>query len=408
MGHSLKVDGCAPQAYGNDVGRLLPTSAFGISGTMIITLAKKNLLHDLVRLAVTVLGIAFSVVLIAVQAGLFLGFEQMVSVVIDHVKADIVIMPKATENFDDVSILSGEERYQALGVSGVGRVERLVVTGAEWRKPGGGSRSVMVLGSDPRTGSLAPWNISPSDAERLTTPGSVIVDTTYADDLGVHARGDVAQIDGQPARVVGFTTGIRSFTTAPYVFTALDQAQSYQNSTGDRVAYLLVTVSPGADIEAVRNELAARIPAAKVLTLGAFRQENFHYWLFTTGAGGALLVGVIVGLLVGCAIVGQTLFSTTKDHLPEFATLRALGAPSRLIQKVILWQAAMSGIAGYIVGAVILAVVVGATRATAMHVVVTPLMAAVLFFITLVMCAVAAQAAILKVNKIDPATVFAR
>ena len=408
MGHSLKVDGCAPQAYGNDVGRLPPTSAFGISGTMIITLAKKNLLHDLVRLAVTVLGIAFSVVLIAVQAGLFLGFEQMVSVVIDHVKADIIIMPKATENFDDVSILSGEERYQALGVSGVGRVERLVVTGAEWRKPGGGSRSVMVLGSDPRTGSLAPWNISPADAAGLTTPGSVIVDTTYADDLGVHERGDVAQIDGQPARVVGFTSGIRSFTTAPYVFTALDQAQSYQNSTGDRVAYLLVTVSPGADIEAVRNELVARIPAAKVLTLGAFRQENFHYWLFTIGAGGALLVGVIVGLLVGCAIVGQTLFSTTKDHLPEFATLRALGAPSRLIQKVILWQAAMSGIAGYIVGAVILAVVVGATRATAMHVVVTPLMAAVLFFITLVMCAVAAQAAILKVNKIDPATVFAR
>ena len=374
---------------------------------MIITLAKKNLLHDPVRLVVTVAGIAFSVVLIAVQAGLFLGFEQMVSVVIDHVAADIIIMPKATENFDDVSVLSGEERYQALGVNGVGRVERLVVTGAEWRKPDGGTRSVMLLGSDPRTGSLAPWNVSPSDAARLITPGSVIVDTTYTDDLGVNQRGDVAQIDGKPARVVGFTTGIRSFTTAPYVFTALDQAQSYQNA-GDAVAYLLVTVSPGADIETVQSELAARVPTAKVMTLSAFRTQNFHYWLFTTGAGGALLVGVILGLLVGCAIVGQTLFATTKDHLPEFATLRALGAPSRLIQKVILWQAAMSGAAGYIVGAVIVALVVTGTQATAMSVVVTPLMAGALFFVTLVMCAIAAQAAIFKVNKIDPATVFAR
>jgi putative ABC transport system permease protein len=386
---------------------MLSTSAFDISGTMIITLAKKNLLHDPVRLVVTVAGIAFSVVLIAVQAGLFLGFEQMVSVVIDHVAADIIIMPKATENFDDVSVLSGEERYQALGVNGVGRVERLVVTGAEWRKPDGGTRSVMLLGSDPRTGSLAPWNVSPSDAARLITPGSVIVDTTYTDDLGVNQRGDVAQIDGKPARVVGFTTGIRSFTTAPYVFTALDQAQSYQNA-GDAVAYLLVTVSPGADIETVQSELAARVPTAKVMTLSAFRTQNFHYWLFTTGAGGALLVGVILGLLVGCAIVGQTLFATTKDHLPEFATLRALGAPSRLIQKVILWQAAMSGAAGYIVGAVIVALVVTGTQATAMSVVVTPLMAGALFFVTLVMCAIAAQAAIFKVNKIDPATVFAR
>jgi putative ABC transport system permease protein len=375
---------------------------------MIITLAKKNLLHDPIRLAVTVAGIAFSVVLIAVQAGLFLGFERMVSVVIDHIAADIVIMPKATENFDDVSVLSGEERYRALGVQGVERVERLVVTGAEWRKPDGGSRSVMLLGSDPRAGNLAPWNIAPSDAERLITPGSVIVDTTYADDLGVNQRGDVAQIEGQPARVVGFTTGIRSFTTVPYVFTALDQAQSYQGSTGDRVAYLLVTVSPGAGIETVQSALAAQLPMAKVLTLSAFRKENFHYWLFTTGAGGALLIGVILGLLVGCAIVGQTLFSTTKDHLPEFATLRALGAPARLIQKVILWQAAMSGAAGYIVGAVIVGLIVAGTQATAMSVVVTPPMAGALLLVTLAMCAVAAQAAILKVNKIDPATVFAR
>jgi putative ABC transport system permease protein len=305
-------------------------------------------------------------------------------------------------------VLSGEERYQALGVPGVQRVERLVVTGAEWRKPGGGTRSVMLLGSDPRTESLAPWNISRSDAERLTTPRSVIIDSTYADDLGVLQRGDVAQIDGQPARVVGFTTGIRSFTTIPYVFTSLDQARSSQNSTGDKVAYLLVTVSPGADIEAARRDLVGRIPAAKVMTLKAFRTQNFHYWLFTTGAGGALLIGVLLGLLVGCAIVGQTLFSTTKDHLPEFATLRALGAPSRLIQQVILWQAAMSGVAGYVVGAVIVTLVVVGTQSTAMHVVVTPLMAGVLFLVTLVMCAVAAQAAILKVNKIDPATVFAR
>lgn len=377
---------------------------------MIVTLAKRNLLHEPGRLAVTLVGIAFSVVLIAVQAGLFFGFERMVSVVLDHVDRDmdIIIMPKATENFDDVSILSGEERYRALGVQGVERVERLVVTGAEWRKPDGGSRSVMLLGADPRTSTLAPWNIPPDEAKRLTTPGAVIVDTTYAEDLGVSRVGDVTQIEGQTARVVGFTSGIRSFTTVPYVFTALDQAQAYQGSTGDKVAYLLVDVRPGANVEAVLGDLATRIPNAKVMRLGDFRTQNFHYWLFTTGAGGALLVGVLIGLLVGCAVVGQTLFATTKDHLAEFATLRALGAPAALIKQVILWQAAMSGVAGYIAGAALLVLVVVGTRATAMSIVVTPWVAAGLFVATIVMCAVAALAAIMKVNKIDPATVFAR
>jgi putative ABC transport system permease protein len=107
-------------------------------------------------------------------------------------------------------------------------------------------------------------------------------------------------------------------------------------------------------------------------------------------------------------VVGHTLFATTKDHLPEFATLRALGGSAGLIKKVILWQAAMSGIAGYIVGGVLVMLVVAATRATSMSIVVTPQMAAGLFLVTVVMCAIAALAAILKVNKIDPATVFTR
>ena len=215
---------------------------------MIFTLAKRNLLHEPGRLAGYTCGhCVFSCADRRAGRGFFSassGWFRLCSIMSS---ADIIIMPKATENFDDVSVLSGEERYQALGVQGVERVERLVVTGAEWRKPDGGTRSVMLLGSDPRTGMLVPWNIAADEAKRLTTPGAVIVDTTYAEDLGVYRQGDVAQIEGQTARVVGFTRGIRSFTTVPYVFTALDQAQSYQGSTGDRVAYLLVTVSPGAE-----------------------------------------------------------------------------------------------------------------------------------------------------------------
>jgi putative ABC transport system permease protein len=68
----------------------------------------------------------------------------------------------------------------------------------------------------------------------------------------------------------------------------------------------------------------------------------------------------------------------------------------------------MSGVAGYIVGGALVSLVVIATQATAMSIVVTPPMAVGLFFVTVIMCAVAALAAILKVNKIDPATVFAR
>ncbi|MEW5323965.1 FtsX-like permease family protein, partial [Geobacillus thermoleovorans] len=74
------------------------------------------------------------------------------------------------------------------------------------------------------------------------------------------------------------------------------------------------------------------------------------YWLKQTGAGAALDAGKLLGLIVGIVIVAQTLYSSTKDHINEFATLRALGAGAGYIVKVILIQAILSGLIGYTLG----------------------------------------------------------
>ena len=81
-----------------------------------------------------------------------------------------------------------------------------------------------------------------------------------------------------------------------------------------------------------------------------FRKRSLDRWLFETGAGAALITGAALGLIVGVVIVAQTLYSSTKDHLNEFATLRALGASASYIIKVILMQAMLSALIGYVLG----------------------------------------------------------
>src|SRR5262249_34113965 len=157
---------------------------------------------------------------------------------------------------------------------------------------------------------------------------------------------------------------------APYVFTSLERARTALVAAPDQASYLLVRLTPGADAAAVRRELAARLASVDVLTPAEFASRSLSHWLFSTGARAALPGGALLAVVVGIVIVAQPLYASTKDHLPEFATLRALGSSTGYINKVILVQALVSGTIGYIIAVGCALVVVVATADTALPMVV--------------------------------------
>lgn len=376
---------------------------------MILTLAIKNLFHDRIRLAVTLVGILFSVVLVSVQLGLYYGARKMIVAMVDNANTDLWVTAYGAKSFEEGGVLlTQKDRHAVLSVPGVVSAVPLIVNFAEWRKPGGGSTSVIVVGMNSDDNGLRPWNLISGDEAAISEPGGVAVDRTYLDDLGVIGVGDIAQVDQGRVRVTAITEGIRSFTMAPFVFTTLSRARTLQGLPADSFSYLLVKLAPGTDVARARSAIASRLDDREVLTTSEFRDRSLKQWLFSTGAGVALIGGALLGLLVGTVIVAQTLYSSTKDHLTEFATLRALGSSSGYIHRVILTQAAFSAIIGYALGMGIALAITTMSEATALPLLMTPWLAAGLFAITIGMCAVSAISAILKVTKIDPAMVFSR
>ena len=113
-------------------------------------------------------------------------------------------------------------------------------------------------------------------------------------------------------------------------------------------------------------------------------------------------------MIVGTVIVAQTLYSSTKDHLSEFATLRAMGSSNRYIYNVIIYQALLNAVIGFAIAAGLGAVVVQITAKSALPIVITPWLMAALAVLTVVMCVASAIGAIVRVVRIDPATVFMR
>jgi putative ABC transport system permease protein len=242
--------------------------------------------------------------------------------------------------------------------------------------------------------------------EDLKTPDAIIVDELYKKKLGVTRVGEVFEINHHRARVVGFTNGIRAFTTSPYVFTTFKNAQDYARIPLDQTIYLQVKLSPGANVEAVRHAIEDRVKDVDVVTNSQFSRMTQVYWMFTTGAGVAVLLAAILGLVVGFVVVAQTIYATTMDHLKEFGTLKAMGAPNGYIYRVIITQAAMSAVMGYVLGMCVSFFVVHASQQGGAAILLPLPMAIGMFFLTLVMCVGAATVSISKVTSIDPAMVF--
>jgi putative ABC transport system permease protein len=189
---------------------------------------------------------------------------------------------------------------------------------------------------------------------------------------------------------------------------SLQRARQLLDAANTQASYTLVRLAPDANLESVRADLNDRLKDREILTQREFRNRSVDYWLFQTGAGSALIAGAALGMIVGVVIVAQTLYSSTKDHLNEFATLRALGASAGYIHKVILIQAIMSAFLGYGIGMVLSLLVIWATKGTTLLIIMTPGLALLLFALTLGMCIIAAISAIFKVTRIDPAGVFSR
>ena len=369
-------------------------------------LAWRNLVHDKVRLLVTLTGIVFAVVLIVVELGLFLGFTTATSSLIDHSRADLWITAPRVPYIEQAVPFSERKVATVLATPGVARAAKYIVRFTQWKRPDGRQESVQIVGVDLASGLGTPWNVVAGTLDDLRKPDAVFVDEIYREKLGVAHIGQIVEIRGRRARIAGFTRGIRAFTTSPYVFTTFKNALDYGDLREDQTLYILVKGAAGADTGALRHALAARLRDVDVVTNAGFSRMTQVYWMFTTGAGIAVLLAALLGLVVGIVVVAQTIYATTVDHLREYGTLKAMGATNRYLYGVIVLQAVISAVIGYAVGMIVSVFVVRGSEQGGAAILLPPAMAAGMLVLTLVMCVGAAIVSINKVTRLDPAMVF--
>lgn len=370
------------------------------------SLALRTLLADRGKLITALVGVVFSIVLMNVQGGLFLGLLRRASLMVDFNPADVWVGHKAMHNVDFARDIPRRWRDRILGTPGVADAEAYIIGHTEMTLPSGGYEDVVVVGSDRASLWGGAWNISDGNAADVRKPEGIIVDEFEAEKLEFPKVGDTREIGGQRARIVAHSRGIVGFLVTPYVFTTLSQASLYLVKPPERCSYFLVKLKPGYDAQTVCRAIRRRLPEVDAFSSKEYAWTSINYWLTRTGLGISFGAATLLGVLVGAVIVAQTLYASVLDRLGEFGTLKAMGARDRQIFSILLAQALVMALAGAVMAFEAVLFIERAFSTPHAPIVVPLSLSLTSFAVVLAICVGASLVPYWRIRKLDPAIVL--
>jgi putative ABC transport system permease protein len=328
----------------------------------MVPLARKTLIYEWRRFLPSALAVAFSGLLLLVQAALVLGIFNSAAVYIKKSGGDLWVGYPGTQSIELGRPIPHDAEINLLMDPEVARVEPFRWIDGDWRGPADkGGVSVFVSGIDTRAdGMMFADVLAPELRAKLDEPDSVIVDRADLSKLGLQV-GAQAVINGKRVRIVGVGNGLRALGGVN-ILTSLATARRLENDNeaGD-VAYYVVKLHDPQQADAVRKRLQpVGSRRYEIWTRPAFAHRAVTYWMFETGAGLGVIFLAIVVFLVGSVITSQTLMGAVAGSIREYATLHALGVGFTALRRVVLKQSAWVGAFGLLVGGVATTLVVWA------------------------------------------------
>ena len=377
-------------------------------------LAWLQVTREKTRLAVALAGIAFADILMFVQFGFKDALFEASVRPHSTFEADLVVLNSQFETFFSSKSFSRERLYQVRGFEGVESVSYLYAGTADWMNPETRiARPILVFGTDPANPG---FNLPEVDKniDRLKMLNRVLFDRAGRPEYGIvpifEAEGTVeTEVNDRLIEVVGMFSLGASFTAdGTAIVSDSTFLQIFPERSVDRIEVGLVKVKSNADLERVKLGLTEQLSeGVRVLTVEEFANLEKAYWANSTAIGFIFSLGAAVGFIVGIVIVYQILYTDVSEHLPEYATLKAMGYTDGYLIEVLIQESLLLAVLGFIPSFFIASGLYSLAKgATLLPIAMTVNRAVLVSILTIIMCTASGIVAMRKLQTADPADIF--
>jgi putative ABC transport system permease protein len=367
------------------------------------------------RLIVAIAGISFADVLMFLQMG-FRGALFSSAVEFHHsLNGEIVMTSSRSRSLISLDRFTDRRLYQAAGITGVASVSPIYLNSIQWRNPENKEIwDIYTIGINPEHQVL---NIAGVEAnrEKLRQPDTVLFNLGSRREFSAIAErfqsGEAitTEINERQVQIQGLFKLSPTFGINAYLVTSdVNFLRMAPFRQGGLVDVGVIKLKPDADVQAVLAEMRLRLPDdVKVMTRDDYAKAEVAFWSASTPVGYTFDLGVVIAFIVGSVIVYQILYSDVTDHLPEYATLKAMGFRDRYLLIVVFQESLILAVLGFIPGTAIALGIYQITNLATMLPMAMDLGRIVFVFIlTAIMSSVSAAIAVRKLQTADPADIF--
>ena len=383
---------------------------------MKIPLSWLQLSHEKVRLLVALAGITFADILMFLQLGFRDSLYDSAIRLHRSIEGDIFLLSPQSTSLISMNSFSRRRLNQVFAVDGVQSVSSVYLGIAILKNPNNrNTRNILVVGINPEVKILNLPGLE-ENLDKIKLSDVVLFDDRSRKEFGpipqMFRQGETVttEVNRRKIKIGGlFSLGTSFGADGTIVTSDLNFLRIFTRRQSGLIDVGVIKLKPGIDRTAVMQQLRQELAGGDV---NIFSREEFiaheqNYWKTRTAIGFIFTLGTGMGFIVGMVIVYQVLYTDVADHLPEYATLKAIGYTDFYLLTLVLQQGIILGCIGYFPGYILtLFLYYNAANATGLPIIMTISRAIIVLVLTVSMCFVSGGIAVTKLRSADPADIF--
>lgn len=300
-----------------------------------------------------IFAIAFSTFLMSHQVSIFCGLmNRTASQIDDVVDARLWVMDPKTQYLDEVKALTDQDLFRVRGVEGVEWAVPLFKGTSRAKGEDGKFRGVILMGVEDASLIGAPRNVALGSIEALREPETIAIDQTGYKYFFPNQKlelGRTLDLNDHTVKIVAIVNSSAPFVNLPVFYTRYSQAIQFVGRERNQMSFVLAKGREGLKDEEVAERIR-KSTGLKAETSNAFGWQTIMYYIKNTGIPINFGITVVIALVVGTVVAGQTFYLFTIENLKQFGALKAIGVTDLRIVGMILMQAAIVGAVGFGLG----------------------------------------------------------